>query len=102
MATHTKAGRSSSDSANGRGSGRAHGSAVDPMANGLPVNLDAERFVLGAILVTVKGDAISFIVLAGGGQFKITYKGTVSGEDLKFHVIIGDMGEGDLVAKRVK
>jgi hypothetical protein len=51
---------------------------------------------------TVKGDAVSFIILAGGGQFKITYKGTVSGEDIKFHVIIGDMGEGDLVAKRVK
>ncbi len=51
---------------------------------------------------TVKGDTISFVVLAGGGQFKITYKGTVSGEDLKFHVTIGDMGEGDLVAKRVK
>ncbi len=51
---------------------------------------------------TVKGDAISFVVLAGGGQFKLTYKGNVSGQDLKFHVIIGDMGEGDLVAKRVK
>ena len=51
---------------------------------------------------TVKGDAVSFVVLAGGGQFKITYKGTVAGEDIKFHVIIGDMGEGDLVAKRVK
>lgn len=51
---------------------------------------------------TVKGDAISFVNLAGGGQFKITYKGTVAGEDLKFHVIIGDMGEGDLIAKRVK
>jgi hypothetical protein len=51
---------------------------------------------------TVKGDAISFVVMAGGGQFKITYKGTVAGEDLKFHVIIGDMGEGDLIAKRVK
>jgi len=51
---------------------------------------------------TVKGDAISFVILAGGGQFKITYKGTVAGEDLKFHVVIGDMGEGDLIAKRVK
>ncbi len=51
---------------------------------------------------TVKGDALSFVVLAGGGQFKITYKGAVSGEDLKFHVVIGEMGEGDLVAKRVK
>jgi len=51
---------------------------------------------------TVKGDAISFVVMAGGGQFKITYKGTVVGDDLKFHVIIGEMGEGDLTAKRVK
>jgi hypothetical protein len=51
---------------------------------------------------TVKGDALSFIVLAGGGQFKITYKGKVVGEDLKFNVTIGDMGEGELTAKRVK
>ena len=51
---------------------------------------------------TVKGDAISFIILAGGGQFKITYKGNVVGEDLKFNVTIGDMGEGELTAKRVK
>jgi hypothetical protein len=51
---------------------------------------------------TVKGDAISFIILAGGGQFKITYKGKVVGEDLKFNVTIGDMGEGELTAKRVR
>jgi autotransporter translocation and assembly factor TamB len=51
---------------------------------------------------TVKGEAISFIILAGGGQFKITYKGKVVGEDLKFNVTIGDMGEGELTAKRVK
>ena len=51
---------------------------------------------------TVKGDAISFVILAGGGQFKITYKGKVVGEDLKFNVTIGDMGEGELTAKRVK
>ena len=51
---------------------------------------------------TVKGDAISFIILAGGGQFKITYKGTIAGDELKFHVIIGDIGEGDLIAKRVQ
>ena len=50
----------------------------------------------------VKGDAISFVVLAGGGQFKLTYKGKVVGEDLKFNVTIGDMGEGELTAKRVK
>ncbi len=43
---------------------------------------------------TVKGDAVSFVVLAGGGQFKITYKGAVAGEELKFHVIIAEMGEG--------
>ena len=51
---------------------------------------------------TVKGDGISFVIMAGGGQFKITYRGTVAGDDLKFPVIIGEMGEGDLVAKRVK
>ena len=50
---------------------------------------------------TVKGDAISFIILAGG-QFKITYKGKVVGEDVKFNVTIGDMGDGELTAKRVK
>ena len=51
---------------------------------------------------TVKGDAISFIILADGGQFKITYVGKVVGEEVKFHVTIGDMGEGELTAKRVK
>ena len=51
---------------------------------------------------TVKGDAISFVILAGGGQFKIAYVGKVVGEDLKFNVTIGDMGEGELTAKRVK
>ena len=51
---------------------------------------------------TVKVDAISFIVLAGGGQFRIVYKGTVAGEDIKFHVTIGEMGDADMVAKRVK
>jgi opacity protein-like surface antigen len=49
---------------------------------------------------TVKGDAISFVVLAGG-QFKLTYKGTVAGREIKFHVVIGDMGESELVAKRI-
>ena len=51
---------------------------------------------------SVKGDDISFIVLAGGGQFKLTYKGKVVGEELKFHVTIADMGESDLTATRVK
>jgi len=51
---------------------------------------------------SVRGATISFIVMAGGGQFKITYKGKVVGDDVQFHVTIGDMGEGDLTAKRVK
>jgi hypothetical protein len=50
---------------------------------------------------SVKGDTISFIVMAGGGEFKITYKGKVVGGELKFNVTIGDMGEGELTAKRV-
>jgi hypothetical protein len=51
---------------------------------------------------TVKGDTVSFVILAGDGQFRITYKGTLAGDDLKFHVVIGEFGEGDLTAKRVK
>lgn len=51
---------------------------------------------------TVKGDAISFVILAGGGQFKITYKGKVVGDDLKFTVTLGEMGDRELTAKRVK
>ena len=49
---------------------------------------------------SVKGDDVNFVVNAGGGQFKIIYKGKITGEDIKFHVIIGDLGEGDLLAKR--
>jgi len=51
---------------------------------------------------TVKRDEIAFVIMAGGGQFKITYKGKVAGEDVNFKVTIGDMGEGELIAKRVK
>lgn len=50
----------------------------------------------------VKGDDISFVILAGGGQFKITYKGKVVGEDLRFTVTLGDMGDRELTVKRVK
>jgi hypothetical protein len=49
----------------------------------------------------VKGDDISFVILAGGGQFKLVYKGKVDGDQLKFTVTIGDMGDGQLTAKRV-
>jgi hypothetical protein len=49
----------------------------------------------------VKGDAISFVIMAGG-QFKLVYKGKVVGDDIKFNVTIGDLGDGELTAKRVK
>ena len=32
---------------------------------------------------SVKGDDVNFIVNAGGGQFKIIYKGKITGEDIK-------------------
>jgi hypothetical protein len=51
---------------------------------------------------TVKDGAISFVVLAGGGQFKIVYKGKLAGEDLKFNVTLGDTGDREMTAKRVK
>src|ERR1039457_671171 len=38
---------------------------------------------------SVKGDDISFIILAGGGQFKLVYKGKLDGDQLKFTVTIG-------------
>jgi hypothetical protein len=50
----------------------------------------------------VKGDTISFVILAGGGQFKLVYKGKLEGDDLKFNVAVGDLGERELIAKRVK
>jgi hypothetical protein len=49
----------------------------------------------------VKGDEISFIVLAGGGQFKIVYKAKLAGDDLKFKVTIGDFGDQEMTANRV-
>ena len=50
---------------------------------------------------TVKGDDISFIILAGGGQFKLVYKGKLDGDQLKFTVTIVDMGDAQMTAKRV-
>jgi len=49
----------------------------------------------------VKGDEISFIVMAGGGQFKIVYKGKLEGGDLKFKVTVGDFGDSEMTAKRM-
>ena len=51
---------------------------------------------------TVKGDDVSFLILAQGGQFRVTYKGKLVGEELKFTVTIGDMGDRQLTVKRVK
>jgi len=48
----------------------------------------------------VKGDDVSFVILAGGGQFKLIYKGKVEGDQVKFKVTIGDFGDGELVIKR--
>jgi hypothetical protein len=96
---------------NGKWKGDLHG----PDGNALEINFDFKvdgEKLTGTVTNTygeeqitegvVKGDEISFIIMAGGGQFKIVYKGKVDGEDIKFHVIIGEMGEGDMVAKRVK
>ena len=95
--------------------GKWKGDLNGPDGNALEINFDFKvdgEKLTGTVTNTygeekitegvVKGDDISFLILAGGGQFKITYKGKVDGEDIKFHVIIGDMGEGDMVAKRVK
>jgi hypothetical protein len=96
-------------------SGKWQGTMQTPDGQGLEINfnfkLDGEKLTgttassYGEEQITdgtVKGDAISFVVLAGGGQFKITYKGKVVGEDLKFTVTLGDMGDRELTVKRVK
>lgn len=94
--------------------GKWKGDLKGPDGNDLEINFDFKvdgEKLTGTVTNTygeeqitdgvVKGDDISFVILAGGGQFKITYKGKLDGEDIKFHVTIGEMGEGDMVAKRV-
>ncbi len=49
---------------------------------------------------SVKGDDINFTILAGGGQFKLVYKGKVERDQIRFKVTVGDMGESDLIVKR--
>ena len=49
----------------------------------------------------VKGDDISFIIMAGGGQFKIVYKGKVTGDGIKFKITLGEFGDSEMTAKRV-
>jgi hypothetical protein len=94
--------------------GKWKGDLKGPDGNDLEINFDFKvdgEKLTGTVTNTygeeqitdgvVKGDDVSFVILAGGGQFKITYKGKVDGEAIQFHVTIGEMGEGDMVAKRV-
>ena len=50
---------------------------------------------------TLKGDEISFIIMAGGGQFKLVYKGKIEADQIRFKVTVGDFGDSDLIVKRV-
>jgi len=78
-------------------SGKWKGDLKGPDGNALEINFDFKvdgEKLTGTVTNTygeeqitegvVKGDEISFIIMAGGGQFKITYKGKVDGEDIKF------------------
>jgi len=93
--------------------GKWKGDAKMPDGNSLEINMvfkvDGEKLT-GTVTNsygeeqitegTVKGNDISFVILAGG-EFKIVYKGKVDGEQLKFTVTIGDMGDAQMIAKRV-
>ena len=94
--------------------GKWHGSFKTPDGNDLAVNfvfkVDGEKLTgtvansYGEEQITegvVKGDEVSFIIMAGGGQFKIVYKGKLTGDDLKLKVTIGDLGESEMTARRV-
>lgn len=95
-------------------SGKWKGDLKTQDGNNLEVNfvfkIDGEK-VTGTVTNTygeesitegvVKGDEISFIIMAGGGQFKIVYKGKVTGEDIRFKVTIGDFGDQEMTAKRL-
>lgn len=49
---------------------------------------------------SLKGDDVVFTIIAGGGQFKLVYKGKVEKDQIRFKVTVGDMGESELIAKR--
>ena len=49
---------------------------------------------------SVKGDEIAFTIIAGGGQFKLVYKGKVEADQIRFKVAVGDLGESELIVKR--
>jgi len=96
---------------NGKWKGELNGPDGNPLEITFDFKVDGEKLsgtvanVYGEETITdgvVKGDDVSFLILAGGGEFKIAYKGKVDGEQIKFHVTIGEMGEGDMVARRVK
>jgi hypothetical protein len=52
----------------------------------------------------VKGDEISFFIVAGEGQFKINYTGKVAGDELRLTMSFGggDMPPFEVTAKRIK
>ena len=95
-------------------SGKWHGNLKTQDGNDLAVDfvfkVDGEKLTgtvansYGEEQITegvVKGDEISFIIMAGGGQFRIVYKGKLTGDDLKLKVTIGDFGDQEMTAKRV-
>ena len=53
---------------------------------------------------TVKGDEISFVenLDFNGQQVRITYKGKIAGDEIKFTRQVGEFASEDLVAKRAK
>jgi hypothetical protein len=53
---------------------------------------------------TVKGDDISFVenLVYQGMPLRITYKGKISGDEIKFSRNVADIGEEPFVAKRSK
>ena len=52
----------------------------------------------------VSGDEVSFVepLKFEDNEIKIEYKGKVSGDQIKFHRKVGDFGEEDFVANRLK
>lgn len=63
------------------------------------------QFGQGAIAEgTVKGDQISFVENLDfqGQPIKISYTGTIAGDEIKFNRKVGDIASEDLVAKRAK
>lgn len=63
------------------------------------------QFGQGPILEgSVKGDDITFVenLDFNGQQVRITYKGKISGDEIKFNRQVGEFASEDLVAKRVK